>query len=215
MRKRSKPLSNFGVAFPLLTSGLFVFSGNASAQPNLYKQAVLDTTARCTLSTGIRVCVFPTNGDASGFLARDSQGHIWVTNQNTDTVSKMRAKDGAVLGTYATGNIPCGVLFVNGVIWVANGGNGTISKFRASDGKLLKTITGVATSPYQLAFDGANIWISDESDGNFIKVSQSGQVLMDDGAYELGSLRNGLRRDKPLGDNSGSVRQNRRVHRPI
>jgi DNA-binding beta-propeller fold protein YncE len=44
-------------------------------------------------------------------------------------VSKWRAKDGALLGTFATGAVPFGVAFDGAHIWVANYSDSTVSKF--------------------------------------------------------------------------------------
>jgi len=58
--------------------------------------------------------------------------NIWVTNQFSDSVTKLRASDGAVLGTYAVGKDPFGVALAitpTGLnVWVANFGSNTVSK---------------------------------------------------------------------------------------
>jgi hypothetical protein len=43
-------------------------------------------------------------------------------------VSKLRASDGALLGTFAVGNTPFGVAFDGANIWVANDLGNTVSK---------------------------------------------------------------------------------------
>jgi len=52
--------------------------------------------------------------------------NIWVTNWGDGTVSKLRASDGANLGTFAVGGDPNGVAFDGANIWVTN--SGTVSK---------------------------------------------------------------------------------------
>ncbi len=44
-------------------------------------------------------------------------------------VTKLRASDGANLGTFATGDYPCAIAFDGANIWVVNGGNDSVSKF--------------------------------------------------------------------------------------
>ena len=46
--------------------------------------------------------------------------NIWVTNENDDTVTKLRASDGVHLGTFPVGDVPVGVAFDGANIWVAN-----------------------------------------------------------------------------------------------
>jgi len=45
--------------------------------------------------------------------------NIWVANGGS-TVTKLRASDGAVLGTFSVGKFPIGVAFDGTNIWVAN-----------------------------------------------------------------------------------------------
>ena len=44
-----------------------------------------------------------------------------------------------------------------------NFADGTISKLRANDGTLLGTLA-VGSKPYNLAFDGANVWLANHGD---------------------------------------------------
>jgi len=82
-----------------------------------------------------------------------------VTNLGSNNVSKLRASDGTVLGTFAVGGQPFGIAFDGADMWVVNQGDGTVSKLRASDGTVLGTFT-VGGSPYGVAFDGANVWVT-------------------------------------------------------
>jgi DNA-binding beta-propeller fold protein YncE len=43
-------------------------------------------------------------------------------------VTKLRASDGTVLGTFAVGSFPVGVAFDGANIWVASSGRNTVSK---------------------------------------------------------------------------------------
>ena len=56
-----------------------------------------------------------------------------------DSITKLRASDGAVLGTFNGGRRPYGMAFDGANIWVANFCQGTVSELRASDGTLLGT----------------------------------------------------------------------------
>jgi DNA-binding beta-propeller fold protein YncE len=61
--------------------------------------------------------------------------NIWVTNYalgSGNTVTKLRASDGTVLGTFTVGPVnsaPRGVAFDGANIWVTNVGTNTVSKF--------------------------------------------------------------------------------------
>ena len=54
--------------------------------------------------------------------------NIWVGNALSNNVTKLRASDGEVLGTYATGKNPNGIAFDGVNLWVTNGGDNTVSK---------------------------------------------------------------------------------------
>ena len=54
--------------------------------------------------------------------------NIWVTNSGSNTVSKLRAGDGANVDTFPVGNDPIAGAFDGVNIWVVNHGDGTVSK---------------------------------------------------------------------------------------
>jgi hypothetical protein len=59
--------------------------------------------------------------------------NMWVTNNGDNTVRKLRANDGATLGTFSVGVQPMGVALDGANIWVANSFDNTATKLRASD----------------------------------------------------------------------------------
>ncbi len=54
--------------------------------------------------------------------------NIWVTNFSSNTVTKLRASDGALVGTFGVGKFPAGAAFDGVNVWVANLGGNTVSK---------------------------------------------------------------------------------------
>jgi DNA-binding beta-propeller fold protein YncE len=80
------------------------------------------------LATRIRV------GTAPSRIAFDG-ANIWVTNNASDNVTKLRANDAAVEGTFGVGHFPDGIAFDGANIWVVNRGDNTVSKLRARDGR--------------------------------------------------------------------------------
>lgn len=88
-----------------------------------------------------------------GVAAFDGE-NVWVANgggTGTGNVTKLRARDGTVLGTFNVGLAPIGVAFDGANIWVANGGDDTVSKLRASDGTLLGTFNVGSILPSGIA----------------------------------------------------------------
>ncbi|MFL6228906.1 MAG: YncE family protein, partial [Pyrinomonadaceae bacterium] len=85
--------------------------------------------------------------------------NIWVANQDSNNVMKLRASDGALLGTFPVGVNPTAVAFDGSNIWVTNELDGTVTELRASDGANLGTLP-VGQSPLAVAFDGIYLWVA-------------------------------------------------------
>jgi len=102
--------------------------------------------------------------------------NIWTADGARNTVTKVRASDGLVAGTYAVGSRPIGLAFDGANIWVANSGfngpgdyNGTtVTVLRASDGAVVATKT-VSLGPVSVAFDGMRIWVGTVTGASFGK----------------------------------------------
>ncbi len=99
--------------------------------------------------------------------------NMWIGNGNGGSagtavsgggsLTKIRASDGATLGTYAVGSVVRGLLFDGTSIWVCNSGDNTVSRLQSSNVALLGTYaTGKA--PRAVAFDGTKIWIANSGD---------------------------------------------------
>jgi DNA-binding beta-propeller fold protein YncE len=93
---------------------------------------------------------------------------MWIANQGTGTVSKLRASDGTVLGTFTVGGSPYGVAFDGENIWVS--GSPELFELRATDGKTLGFWDPPGTNTAGVAFDGANVWIAGYNDSKVGKL---------------------------------------------
>jgi YVTN family beta-propeller protein len=117
----------------------------------------------------------PLGGSPNG-VAFDGSS-IWVSNSGNNNVSKIRASDGTVLGTFPVGPNPSQVEFDGANIWVANFGSNTVTKLSANNGSVLATIT-VGNNPWGLAFDGTNIWVACYGSSMVYKLrATNGQIL--------------------------------------
>ncbi len=110
-------------------------------------------------------------GNSPSALAFDGE-NMWVANSGDNTVTKLRAYDGANLGTFPVGSNPQALAFDGANIWVGNNGDSTVTKLRASDGANLGTFPlksawngGTSYQPYWLGFDGVNLWESGFASG--------------------------------------------------
>jgi hypothetical protein len=112
--------------------------------------------------TGLSFAVGTLMGDPEG-LAFDG-ANIWVANRLSNNVTKLRASDGANLGTFAAGNGPVELAFDGANMWVTNNNGSNVTKLRATDGFGLGTFA-LGGPPQGVAFDGANIWVAIQSGG--------------------------------------------------
>jgi len=114
--------------------------------------------------------------------------NVWVSNWDSGNVSKLRASDGKLLGTFTVGANPGWMTFDGADLWVPYGNN-LLAKIRASDGKTLGTFT-VGYAPLAAACDGPNIWITNTGDGTVTKLqASSGNTL---GTFPVGSRPTGI-----------------------
>src|SRR5208283_1765621 len=77
--------------------------------------------------------------------------NIWVANSGSNTVTKIRASDGSLVGTYAVYK-PWGIAFDGSNLWVTNHESKSVTKLRARDGCQIGTYK-VDTNPVGIAFD--------------------------------------------------------------
>jgi hypothetical protein len=110
--------------------------------------------------------------------------NIWVANFNSNSVTKMLAGTGEILGTFSVGSGPVGVAF-NGVnIWVTNFNSNNVTKLLPSTGATVGTFS-VGTGPSGVAFDGgANIWVANFNGNSVTKMFQDGGTV---GTFPVGA----------------------------
>jgi len=84
--------------------------------------------------------------------------NIWVTNSGSNSVSRLRAADGLLSGTYKVGSGPEGIAFDGTNIWVANSKSNNVMKLSPSDGHVQATYT-VGDGPKALAVVNGIVWV--------------------------------------------------------
>src|SRR5262249_31445547 len=85
----------------MATLGVFISSVLAQSKPDAFT-----------------IEAFPVGRCPRGMVSDGA--NIWVANLCDDTVSKLRASDGTLLGTFATGSYPVAVAFDGANIWITN-----------------------------------------------------------------------------------------------
>ncbi len=102
---------------------------------------------------------------------------LWVSNFDSDTVTRLSPKDGRVLATYGAGDGPLGMAYDGAHLWVAARNAGSVRKLRASDGTVVATIA-TGGRPSGVVFDGAAIWVSDPQNDRVLRYRPSDGALL-------------------------------------
>src|SRR5215813_7934000 len=153
----------FVSAFVLAGANLFAQVGVTDSTKNPNQVAILhwygaNLTTRFSVATPSAIAFDGAN--------------MWIANLNDNTVTKLRASDGALMGTFSVGRRPDGLAYDGANMWVANRDDSTVAKLRASDGAVVATFP-VGAAPAGLVFDGFNIWVANAADGTLTKLRAS------------------------------------------
>jgi hypothetical protein len=135
---------------------------------------------------------------------------IWVTNFGSNSVTRMRASDGACVVngivqpnlsacTFNVESEPIAVAFDGAYVWVANYASASVTQLRARDGACNGVVNPptatacsipVATNPRFLVSDGANIWVAIQGGTSVYKIQASTGIVL--GRFGVGSMPSGL-----------------------
>ncbi len=152
----------------------------------LNRFVVGNSPPRCT-----PVACDPQFPDGTSGVAFDGSS-MWVTHWDDNSITKLRASDGAVLGIFPVPGTPYAIAFDGANIWATlwngpNGPGGSVVKLRGSDGTLLGNFT-VGSSPSAILFDGSSIWVANGG-SNVTKLDFGGNAV---GTFPVGSDPEGL-----------------------
>jgi len=103
---------------------------------------------------------------------------LWVTNQGSNSVTRLRSADGAVVGEYPVGSAPIGLTYDGARVWVANANDDTVSRILASDPSISSTIS-VGNNPNGLCFDGYFVWVVNRLGNSVSRIVASTGVVSD------------------------------------
>ncbi|MTA13398.1 MAG: hypothetical protein F2534_12430 [Actinobacteria bacterium] len=102
---------------------------------------------------------------------------IWVTNSDSDDVTKIDPTTGDVIGTYAVGDYPFGIAFDGTSIWVSNRDSASLTQLDVNTGAVVNTISlSPGTSNYGLVWDGTHLWTNHNTFG-VLRINPSTEVV--------------------------------------
>jgi YVTN family beta-propeller protein len=104
--------------------------------------------------TSRRLPVAAPGGVAVGY------GSVWVTDQIANTVVRVDAVSGRVIGLIPVGREPIGIAVGDDGVWVANAADDTVSRIDPATGRVAKTFD-VGDHPSQVAVGEGSVWIGE------------------------------------------------------
>lgn len=139
-----------------------------SSTTSMWAALANNTVSKINTSLGTSVNFALPVGTTSvhGIAFDSSTNSVWVSCGGINAVAKIRASDGAPLGSFSVNTAPQGVAFDpwTASVWVADSSNNHVYKFRASDGASLGNFA-VANGAHGVAYDqGTNsVWVAGTS----------------------------------------------------
>ncbi|HWZ84211.1 MAG TPA: hypothetical protein VNW47_16405 [Terriglobales bacterium] len=130
--------------------------------------------------------------------------NLWVVNQDSNTVTKVRGWDATVLGTFAVGTSPSAIAFDGTTMWVTSQGGNSITRLNLNGGK----VAGYkVSSPTAIAFDGVDMWVTSSTSNTLMKLNGRDGKLR--GTFPAGSAPSAIAFDGAniwvVNGNSGTV----------
>jgi YVTN family beta-propeller protein len=87
-------------------------------------------------------------------------GSVWLTNQLTDSVTRIDPKTNQVVGAIPVGREPLAVAVGDGSVWTANALDRTVSRIDPSKGAVVQTVD-VGSRPVAIAVGSKGVWVAE------------------------------------------------------
>lgn len=107
-------------------------------------------------------------------LVASDGADLWVASYGGDTVSRVRASDGKLLGTWTGATKAFGVVAANGLIFVT--GNTNPGKLYQIDpaqppGAVTIVTSSLGANPFGVSFDGARVWTANNGSVSIVNLN--------------------------------------------
>jgi YVTN family beta-propeller protein len=128
----------------------------------------------------------PSSGELSSTIAMPSRpgaitagnGSLWVTNPDTEMVTRIDEETQTVINTIGVGGAPAGIAAGEGAIWVVESGDRTVSRISPDTNETVGDPIEVGNDPVDVAVSEAAVWVTNRIDGTVSKIDpEGGQVV--------------------------------------
>lgn len=99
------------------------------------------------------------------YFVRFDGADLWVANNNSDTVTRVRASDGTVLGTWTGATDATGIVCAIGKVFITGSSAGKLYMIdpTLAPGIVTTVSSSLGAAPAGIAFDGTRIWTANQS----------------------------------------------------
>ena len=162
------------------------FDGQAVWVANFFAGTVSQLAATGCAETndpcGAALNAFETDSQPNAVLYDPDQGVVWLAAALGQSLTRMDAATGEVLGRTALQKIPSALALAGSEVWTANDFGNNLTRI-APDGTVVGTYPA-GQGPIALAYDGRALWVASEDDGQLLEVDTlTGNVV---NSYPLG-----------------------------
>ena len=100
-------------------------------------------------------------------------GALWVASEETDTVTRLDPRTGAVVAPVTVGHAPSALAVGEGAVWVVNRADGTLSRIDP-DTNAVSWSVGVGRDPTAVAVGEGAVWVAGGEEGTVARVDPDG-----------------------------------------
>jgi DNA-binding beta-propeller fold protein YncE len=101
----------------------------------------------------------------------EAKGSVWVANSADDSVSRINASSGNLVGgPINVGDNPRDVTFAGGFVWVVNTDSGNVMRINPSTGDVAGKPIRVGRKPASIEAGAGSVWVSNSGDGTLSRI---------------------------------------------
>ena len=108
-----------------------------------------------------------------GVVVSPDGSSVWVTNQISETVSRVDTATNAVTSSITVGANPWGVVVSpdGSSVWVTNQGSGTVSRIDTATNAVTSITVGANPSGVAVSPDGSSVWVTNQASGTVSRIT--------------------------------------------
>ncbi len=165
-------------------------TGTSCTVPGLAGGTTYTFTVRATNAAGNSAESAPTGSITRSFIVGSVStpapyhavfdgNHVWITNRDQDTVSRIDPTTGATVATVVVGDMPTDLATDGTSVWVTNYNSGNVSRINIATNSVVATIA-TGGRPHGAVWNGTDVWVSNNRDDQVHRISTVTNTIIDE-----------------------------------